>query len=176
MAHRGGRVIDTNTLRIFLVLHVPSDGQEREQGSEDNPDVHAHQRSLAAALPLANLASRQYTRNNFDRLYVASDRKSSIGSRVAPRNFDPPYDRCGSKLGRAGDVRCTTALPPKADVHPRSCYVAFVPISDICSAANCTLFNHLVGGGEQRLRHVETQRLCGLEIDRQFELGWLHHR
>src|SRR5258707_5658469 len=54
MAHRGGRVIDTNTLRIFLVLHVPSDGQEREQGSEDNPDVHAHQRSPAAALPLAS--------------------------------------------------------------------------------------------------------------------------
>ena len=99
MAHRGGRVIDTNTLRIFLVLHIPSDGQEREQGSEDNPDVHAHQRSPAAALPLDNLASRQYTRNNFDRLYVASDRKSSIGSRVAPRNFDPPYDRRGSKLG-----------------------------------------------------------------------------
>jgi hypothetical protein len=32
------------------------------------------------------------------------------------------------KLGRAGDVRCTTALPPKADVHSRSCYVAEVPI------------------------------------------------
>src|SRR5258708_38395705 len=35
------------------------------------------------------------------------------------------------KPGRAGDVRCTTALPPKADVHPRSCYVAFVPQTDI---------------------------------------------
>ena len=31
------------------------------------------------------------------------------------------------ELGHCGDVRCTTALPPKADVHPRSCYVAFVP-------------------------------------------------
>jgi hypothetical protein len=29
---------------------------------------------------------------------------------------------------RAGDVRCMTALPPKADVHPRSRYVAFVPL------------------------------------------------
>jgi hypothetical protein len=27
------------------------------------------------------------------------------------------------KLGRAGDVRCTTALPPKAEVDLRSCYV-----------------------------------------------------
>src|SRR5258708_15653775 len=134
MARRGGPVIDTNTLRIFLVLHVPSDGQEREQGSEDNQDVNAHQRSPAAALPLANLASRQYTRNNFDRLYVASDRKSSIGSRVAPRNFDPPYDRCG--VGRAADVRRMTAVPPKADVHPRSCYVAQVPLATIRTTAN----------------------------------------
>src|SRR6266436_8094037 len=38
--------------------------------------------------------------------------------------------RDGSKLGRAGDVRCTTVLPPKADVHPRSCYVAKVPEPD----------------------------------------------
>src|SRR5260221_9792409 len=34
------------------------------------------------------------------------------------------------KLGRAGDVRCTTALPPKADVHLRSCYVAFGRVED----------------------------------------------
>jgi hypothetical protein len=34
------------------VLHVSSDGQEREQGPEDNPDVNAHQRRPAAALPL----------------------------------------------------------------------------------------------------------------------------
>jgi hypothetical protein len=33
------------------------------------------------------------------------------------------------------------ALPPKAEVHPRSCDVAEVPISDICSAANCGLSN-----------------------------------
>src|SRR5260221_2533413 len=38
-------------------------------------------------------------------------------------------------LGRAGDVRCTTVLPPKADVHPRSCYVAFVPIATQRTAA-----------------------------------------
>src|SRR5207302_8499307 len=34
----------------------------------------------------------------------------------------------GLKLGHPGDVRCMTALPPKDGVHPRSCYVAFVPI------------------------------------------------
>ena len=33
----------------------------------------------------------------------------------------------GSKLRLGGDVRCTTALPPKAEVHRQSCYVARVP-------------------------------------------------
>ena len=36
-----------------------------------------------------------------------------------------------SKLGHPGDVCGMTALHPKAEVDPRSCYVAKVPISDI---------------------------------------------
>jgi hypothetical protein len=37
-----------------------------------------------------------------------------------------------SEVGRhCSDVRCTTALPPKAEVHPQSCYVANVPKGDI---------------------------------------------
>src|SRR4029453_13005891 len=34
------------------------------------------------------------------------------------------------RLGHPGDVRCTTALPPKADVHLRSRYVAFGRVED----------------------------------------------
>src|SRR5258706_2517453 len=54
------------------------------------------------------------------------------------------------KPGRASDVRSTTALPPKADVHLRSCYVAFVPKAVVsrCShvrVRNAELFDHLVG-------------------------------
>src|SRR6266480_1563111 len=47
-----------------------------------------------------------------------------------------------------GVVDGLKALDPErpireADVHPRSCYVAFVPIPDSCAAA--FLFDHLVG-------------------------------
>jgi hypothetical protein len=63
LAHRGARVISTDTLRISVVLQVSSNDQEREQGSEDNPNVNAHQSSPAAALPAKSSASRQYTRN-----------------------------------------------------------------------------------------------------------------
>jgi hypothetical protein len=57
-------MIDTDTLRVSLVLRVSSDDQEREQGSEDiTPNVNAHQSRPAAALPVSNLASPHYTRN-----------------------------------------------------------------------------------------------------------------
>src|SRR5260370_25904638 len=40
-----------------------------------------------------------------------------------------------------------------------------------CTAVKLWLFDHLVGGLFQTQRHVEAQRLGGLEIDGQFEFG-----
>jgi hypothetical protein len=45
VAHRGGGVIGADALRISALLPVSRDGQECEQGSEDNPNVNAHQSS-----------------------------------------------------------------------------------------------------------------------------------
>src|SRR5262249_9207572 len=38
------------------------------------------------------------------------------------------------------------------------------------------LFNDLVGTSEQRRRHFEAERFCGLEIDYKLEFGRLQHR
>jgi hypothetical protein len=46
-----------------------------------------------------------------------------------------------ARLGHPGDVRCTTALPPKAEVDPRGCYVAFVPQAVIAASS----LDHLIG-------------------------------
>jgi hypothetical protein len=45
-----------------------------------------------------------------------------------------------------------------------------------CVAANCPSFDHLIGAGEQRGRHGETERFRRLEIDYQFQPGALLNR
>src|SRR5580700_5369528 len=45
----------------------------------------------------------------------------------------------------------------------------------ICTATiGCPLLDHLVGGREQRRRHVDAKRLGGLEVNDQLELSRLH--
>jgi hypothetical protein len=50
-----------------------------------------------------------------------------------------------------------SALPPKADIHPRSCNVRFVPIADNHDA----LFDYLVGARQQRLWDGQAEGFCG---------------
>ena len=62
-----------------------------------------------------------------------------------------------------------SALPPIADIGTQSWNVRFVP-KDICGAANCTLFDHLIGTSLQRLWHGQTECFGGLEINGKFVL------
>jgi len=41
------------------------------------------------------------------------------------------------------------------------------------SQQTAQLIDHLIGGHEKGLRQSDTERLCGLEVDHQLELGWL---
>jgi hypothetical protein len=45
-----------------------------------------------------------------------------------------------------------------------------------CAAAQTALFNHLVGTSNERLRQVETDCSCSLEIDDQLKLGGFLNR
>jgi hypothetical protein len=43
------------------------------------------------------------------------------------------FSTASVKIGLCGDVRCTAAFPPKAEVRPRSCYVANVPEAEVAT-------------------------------------------
>src|SRR5262245_47040618 len=69
-----------------------------------------------------------------------------------------------------------SALVRFADSRRTCCKGREVPGSDICTAANSTLLDHLVGTGEQSWRDLDAEHLSGCQIDDEVELGWLHHR
>ena len=55
-------------------------------------------------------------------------------------------------------------------------HVRQAPISRLMHRDNASLFDHLIGGGKERLRDRKPQGFCGLEINHQFKLGWLNYR
>ena len=70
------------------------------------------------------------------------------------RDAEPAAPECGSALANA-DV-------PSARVGQ-------LCANDSCTAANDALFDHLVGAGEQRRRHLDALRSCGPEVNDEFE-------
>jgi hypothetical protein len=125
MAHRAGRVIDTDTLRISLVVQVSSDGQEREQDSDDNPNVNVHESRPAAAIPLSNLASRQYTRNIFNGLMSGLIANQWVRAVFRFASHSPTYTGTGTvrlcglcrlvrEMSQGTRPHCAATLLPRA--------------------------------------------------------------
>src|SRR5215831_6197870 len=64
-----------------------------------------------------------------------------------------------------------SALAQKRTNGETSREVLLVPQPDSCSAANSSLFDDLVGAGEQRGWHVEGEGFRGSQIGHQIECG-----
>src|SRR5262245_29055743 len=70
-----------------------------------------------------------------------------------------------------------SGLPPKADLNPSSRHVAQVPEPAVSNRSRtASLLDHLVGAGDQRRWHLQTERLCSLKIDHQLVFGRRLHR
>ena len=104
------------------------------------------------------------------------DLRNGVPGPFAWQQFFETDVRFGSKKQTLGKLRPMSALPPKADMEQQGGDVRFVPKADICGAANSTLFDHLVGARQQRLRDGDAERFRRLEIDRQFKFGRRLHR
>jgi hypothetical protein len=63
----------------------------------------------------------------------------------------------------------TSAFPLKADIRSPFNHVRFMPKADSCTAAKSALFDHLVGGDEQRRWHIETECFRSPEVDTKLE-------
>ncbi len=79
-----------------------------------------------------------------------------------------PYSITSSLLDVRVSPRKRTSIRDLAMSHR-------CPTTDACTAAACS-FDDFVGAGEQRRRHIEAERLGGLEVDHQLEFAGLYHR
>src|SRR5580692_10146682 len=100
----------------------------------------------------------------------------------APSADRPPSQKQSGRRGeRSSRSRQNTTTPvgPSCPLAKSSDRVSRLPKANInrlgylrADAANGKLFDHFVGGNNQRGRDHEAKRLVGFQVDRQLELDW----
>jgi hypothetical protein len=96
------------------------------------------------------------------------------------RNSEPRISGVGQSRS-FGDVASMSGLPPKAAVDQTSGDDSEVPQAAMSRCSNLPgqtseLFDHLVGAGEQRGRHLDAECFRSLEIDPQVVFHRSLHR
>jgi hypothetical protein len=86
---------------------------------------------------------------------LRTERIAHLGTEetAALRDFNAAYDRSGSKTGCPRNVLGESASPQKTDINRRDFRGRLVPKAAVSNRSNAALFDHLVGGGEQRGRY-----------------------
>jgi hypothetical protein len=69
-----------------------------------------------------------------------------------------------------------SALPPKAATPVSRQRVRYGPFPDACTAPKKVLFDHFVGGHEQRCWNYEAERFCGVHVYNELDFGRLLNR
>jgi hypothetical protein len=87
--------------------------------------------------------------------------------------YDPR--RAGIVSVQSADKKSKSALG-QADMSSALADAALGQERTFGAAAKTTLFDHLVGGGEQRCRNLEAERFGGFLVDYQPEFGRQLHR
>src|SRR5262249_57592223 len=98
--------------------HCGHNGDSSASDANEGSDIH-HTRS-----PLLHLRPRRRDAAQLNSRRLMSAMLESFG--LAKTSISGRGSRC--------DICCTTALAPKADVHPRSWYVREEPWADTCSS------------------------------------------
>src|SRR3954451_24479589 len=79
------------------------------------------------------------------------------------------------KMRRTRIEHMSAGLPPITEIARRGWHGRKVPKPAVSSRSKTSaLFDHLIGGGEQRWWHGEAQHPCRRVIDDKLELGGLH--